>query len=127
MKNLMLGEKNELHNRAMHISGQFVQSAKVDIQSAKVDIQSAKVDIQNAKVDIQKKLRKYSESISEKTICHAVKLYSRCGRNDYFGRSLVEQITGLKSSGASKLIRLLLDSDVIEQVQGHGKGKYHFL
>lgn len=37
LKNLILGEKNELHNRAMHISGQFVQSAKVDIQKEVID------------------------------------------------------------------------------------------
>lgn len=33
---------------------------------------------------------------------------------------------GLKSSGASKLISVLLDSNVIEPVSGKGKGKYIF-
>ncbi len=45
----------------------------------------------------------------------------------YFGRSIVEEITGLKPSGASKLIKLMLDSKVIIPVSGHGKGKYQFL
>ncbi len=31
LRNLLLGEKNELHNRAMHISG--LLSAKVDIEN----------------------------------------------------------------------------------------------
>lgn len=39
---------------------------------------------------------------------------------------MVENITGLKASGASKLIKLLLDSNVIIPVTGHGKGKYRF-
>ena len=43
-----------------------------------------------------------------------------------FGRSVVEEVTGLKSSGASKLISLLLNSNVIEPVSGKGKGKYKF-
>ncbi len=30
LQNLLLDEKNELHNRAMHISGRFAQSAKVE-------------------------------------------------------------------------------------------------
>lgn len=44
----------------------------------------------------------------------------------YFGRTVVEDITGLKSSGASKLIKLLRDSNVIIPVTGCGKGKYRF-
>ena len=33
LKNLLLGEKNELHNRAIHISGQFNCVEKVDIET----------------------------------------------------------------------------------------------
>ena len=44
LRNLLLDENNELHNRAMHISRMFEE---VDIESAKVDIESAKVDIEN--------------------------------------------------------------------------------
>lgn len=64
--------------------------------------------------------------ISEKTINHALALFLKCGIEEYFGRTVVENITGLKSSGASKLIKLLVDSGVIVPVIGHGKGKYRF-
>lgn len=37
LRNLLLNEKNELHNRAMHISGVFSQSAKDNVQSANSD------------------------------------------------------------------------------------------
>ena len=117
LKNLLLDEKNELHNRAMHISGFF--DKEVDIESEKVDIESAKVDIRN-------KMLSFSSTISEKTINHAIDIFSKCGKDDYFGRTVIEDITGLKSSGASKLIKLLLDSKVIIPVSGHGKGKYQF-
>lgn len=124
LRNLLLDEKNELHNRSMHISGMFEK--EVDIESAKVDIESKEVDIESAKVDIRNKLLSFSNMISEKTVNHALEIFSKCGKDDYFGRTIVENITGLKSSGASKLIKLLIDSNVIIPVTGHGKGKYRF-
>ena len=117
LRNLLLGEKNELHNRTMNIN--WVFETEVDIESAKVDIESVKVDIRN-------KILSISYGTSEKTINHAIKIFSKCGKDAYFGRTMVEDITGLKSSGASKLIKLLLDSNVIIPVTGHGKGKYRF-
>ena len=43
-----------------------------------------------------------------------------------FGRKMVEDIMGLKTSGRFKLIKLLVDSNVITPVTGQGKGKYRF-
>lgn len=111
LRNLLLDEKNKLHNRAMHICGFF----------------DKEVDIENAKVDIRNKMILFSSSISEKTINHAIDIFLKCGKEECFGRTIVGEITGLKASGASKLIKLLLDSNVIIPVAGHGKGKYRFL
>ena len=86
----------------------------------------SKVDIESAEVDTRNRLLAFSDKISEKTIKHAVEIFSNCGKDVHFGRTIVEDITGLKPSGASKLIKLLLDSNVIVQVTGHGKGKYRF-
>ena len=124
LRNLLLDEKNELHNRTMHISKVFEKEVK--IEDSKVDIEDSKVDIESAKVDIRNKLLSFSDKISEKTVQHAVEIFSRCGKEVYFGRAIVEDITRLKPAGASKLIKLLLDSNVIIQVTGHGKGKYRF-
>lgn len=118
LRNLLLDERNELHNRSMHISGSF--NKKVDIESEKVDIESVKVDIRN-------KIMSFSDRISEKTINHTINIFVECGTKEYFGRTIIEEITGLKASGASKLIKLLLDSNIIIPVSGHGKGKYRFL
>ena len=100
----------------MHISGMFEE----------VDIESTKADIEKQKADIRNRLLSFSDAISEKTINHAFALFSKCGKEGYFGRTIVENITGLKPSGASKLIKLLVDSGVIVPVTGHGKGKYQF-
>ena len=116
LSNLLLDGKNELHNRSMHISGRF---EKADIEGVKVDVESEEVDIRN-------KLLSFSDTISEKTINHALALFSECGKEEHFGRTIVEDITGLKPSGASKLIKLLVDSEVIVPVNRHGKGKYRF-
>ena len=118
LRNLLLDEKNPLLNRSMHISGLFEN--KVDIESAEVDIESVKVDIRN-------KMLSFSNKISDKTINHAIEIYLCYGKEQIFGRSMVEDVTGLRSSAASKLIKLLSDSDVIISVTGHGKGKYRFL
>ena len=123
LRNLLLDEKNELHNRSMHISGMFEEA---DIESAKADIRSAEADIENQKADIRNRLLSFSDMISEKTIDHALELFSKCGKKEYFGRTIVEDITGLKSTRASELIKLLVDSEIIVPVTGHGKGKYRF-
>ena len=123
LRNLLLDEKNELHNRSMYISGMF---EKADIESIKADIESAEADIGNQKADIRNRLLSFSDMIAEKTIEHALELFSKCGKKEYFGRTIVEDITGLKSTRASELIKLLVDSEIIVPVTGHGKGKYRF-
>ncbi len=65
-------------------------------------------------------------AIRNKTVMHVVALFEKCGRDTIFGRSIVEQVTGLKSSRASEIINLMLENEIIESVKGHGKGKYKF-
>ena len=54
------------------------------------------------------------------------RLFEKFGFDEVFGRSAVMELLQLKSSGASKLISNLVQSDIIEPVSGHGKGKYKF-
>ena len=123
LRNLLLDEKNELHNRSMHISGMF---EKTDIESLKANIDGIEADIETQKADIRNRLLSFSDVISEKTIHYVIELFSKCGKKEYFGRTIVEEVTGLKSTRASELIKLLVDSEVIVPVTGHGKGKYRF-
>ena len=108
LRNLLLDEKNELHNRSMHISGLL------------------KSDIEKKKSDIEELFAKISNSISDKSISYIVTLYKECGKNIIFGRSVIEQITGLKPSRASDIIHIMLQNDLIQPVKGYGKGKYRF-
>ena len=113
LRNLLLGEKNELRNRDMHISGIFSKTEKADIQEEKADIH----------IKLQQRL----PQITEKTLNNIILLWEKCGTTEIFGRSIVETVTGLESSRASELLKLLVESEIIEPVKGHGKGKYIFL
>ena len=82
----------------MHISGRFKET---DFESAKADIGNTEADIESQKANIRNKLLAFSDMISEKTINHTFELFSKCGKEEYFGRTIVEDITGLKSTRAS--------------------------
>ncbi len=125
LKNLLLNEKNELHNRNLHISG-LLDKEKVDIGDDKVNVENEKVDIQTLKVDIENVLSQKAKDFSVKTTVHIHILYEKFGTDDIFGRSAVMELLGLKASGTSKLLSNLVQADIIEPVSGHGKGKYKF-
>ena len=118
LRNLLLNEKNELHNRNLHISGLW--------NKEKVDIENRKVDIQDEKVDIKSILSENGSDFSVKTAAHIHRLFEKFGFDEFFGRSAVMELLKLKSSGASKLLSNLVQADIIEPVRGHGKGKYKF-
>lgn len=111
MRNLLLNEKNELHNRYLHISGLW--------KSRKVDIQSSKVDIENILSD-------KAADFSGKTVDHIYRMFEKFGYDVIFGRSAVVELLGLQNSSVSKLLSKLAKAEIIESVSGHGKGKYRF-
>ena len=125
MRNLLLNEKNELHNRELHISG-FWEASEVNIGDGKVDIEQRKVDIEGKKVDIESAFSEKARDFSIKPLVHSQKLFDRFGYDEIFGRGAVVQLLGLKDSSASKLIKKLAQAEMIEPVYGHGKGKYKF-
>ena len=125
LRNLLLNEKNELHNENLHISG-ILNEEKVDIGDTKVDIKNEKVDIQDQKVDIESVLSEKGSDFSIKTTVHIHRLFEKFGFDEVFGRSAVMELLELKGSGASKLLSDLVQADIIETVSGHGKGKYKF-
>ena len=121
LRNLLLNEENELHNRNLHISGL--------LDEEKVDIENIKVDIHDPKVDIESVLSEKGSDFSVKTTVHIHRLFEKFGFDEIFGRSAVMELLELlelKGSGASKLLSNLMQADIIEPVSGHGKGKYKF-
>ena len=74
-RNLLLNEKNELHNRNLPISGL--------LNEEKVDMGNAKVDIENEKVDIESVLSEKGSNFSVKTTVHIHRLFCECYPNSW--------------------------------------------
>lgn len=110
LKNLLLGEKNPLKNRTLHISS-----------AAKQYIEPQKQYIGDKKQNIDKLL---SSGLTQKTATHAVKLFNKFGFETFFSRSDVVDIVGITVTPASTLLKKLLDEGITEAVNGMGKGKY---
>ena len=131
--NLLLGEKNELRNRTMHINGKFfvaeetnIGFGKADIEAEKADIGAEKADIGTEKAEIDKWRVDMLPDISDKTVGHIEILFEKYGTEEVFGRTGVESTTGLRSTRASELLKLLVERGLVENVKGQGKGKYRF-
>ena len=112
--NLLLGEKNELRNRTMHINGKFFVAEETNIGFG-----TEKAEIDKWRVDML-------PDISDKTVGHIEILFEKYGTEEIFGRTGVESTTGLRSTRASELLKLLVERGLVENVKGQGKGKYRF-
>ncbi|MDE7429688.1 MAG: Fic family protein, partial [Lachnospiraceae bacterium] len=109
LRNLLFDEQNELHNRAMHISGIFSEHIKADIEKEKADIEKEKADI-----GFLKEYGNLLLQFSAKTISHAQKIYESFGKDVIFGRADVQAVTGLKHTRASELLNILTEANAIE-------------
>lgn len=112
LRNLLLNENHQLHNRTLHISGTFKVPEIVNIEEQKANIGIVKANIEDA--------------FSSKTASHICTLLDKFGFQTIFGRSDVQNVLGLKSTRSSALLREMTEKELIEQVTGFGKGKYRF-
>ena len=103
----------------MHINGKFFVAEETNIGFGKADIGTEKAEIDKWRVDML-------PDISDKTVGHIEILFEKYGTEQIFGRSCVEEVTGLKSTRASEHLKILAGAGVIENVRGQGKGKYRF-
>ena len=127
LRNLLLNEENELHNRVMHISGKFVIPPKANDESIKANIEMQKVNDKSIKANTRKQIGKIIPGLSDKTVDHILRIYEAYGTAEAFGRKDIMLLTGLKATRASEVIKLLISAEIIETVKGHGKGKYCFI
>ena len=121
LRNLLLNEENELHNRVMHISGKFVFPPKANDESIKADIEMQKANDESIKANIRKQIGKIIPGLSDKTEDHILRIYEAYGTAEAFGRKDIMLLTGLKATRASEVIKLLISAEIIEAVKGHGK------
>ena len=125
LRNLLLGETNELKNRYLHVRWKTIKQDygenKQDICTQKQDIHIPKQDIGNEKQDIQ-----IPDELGNKTKQHIKDLFERFGYERFFGRTEVMDVLGITASPASALIKKMLDMKLIFPMKGKGKGKYLF-
>lgn len=112
LKNLLLGEKNRLQNRAMHISG----ALKQDSEPVKQDFKAAKQDFDKLT----------SAGISVRSTNNIIKLIQKFGYDIPFGRMDIARELEITKSPASEILNKLLSIEAIVSVTGAGKGKYKF-
>lgn len=99
----------------------FIKKPTLQNENSDIDVQKPDIGIQ--KPDIISLINKINCQNNVKT--HLLKIYNKLG-NTVFGRSNVIEVTSSGKSQASIYIKLLKDSNLIEPVTGHGKGKYKF-
>ncbi len=119
LRNLLLGEQNELRNRHVHVRWEII---KQDIQNEKQDIDIEKQNIIEKKQDI-----KIPKTVGNKTQKHIQDLFEEFGYDKFFGRTEVMQLLNLTASPASELIRKMVNHNLIYPIKGMGKGKYLFV
>ena len=111
LRNLLLGENNELKNRYTHVRW---KDKKQDIDTSKQDIDTSKQDIE------------IPDSVTNKTKQHIQRLFKEFEYERFFGRTEVMHILKITASPASALIKKMLDLGIICPMKGKGKGKYLF-
>ena len=103
LKNLILDENTPLKNRELHIN--WIKEDREIITN-----------------NINDKLENFTEKNKE----YINNLYDKFNLDSVFGRKEVMEVTNLKTSRASEIIKEMLVHQIIEKVEGHGKGKYKF-
>ena len=131
IRNLLLGEHNELKNRYLHIdAAPETQKPAIDERNPVIDernpvIESAKPVIGERDPAIETLTAK--NALRKSTKNNISKLYSALGQGGIFGRREVCGICGLSYSAAGDLIAKMRELGLTETVKGRGKGKYRFL
>ncbi|MDY3929033.1 MAG: Fic family protein [Clostridia bacterium] len=117
IRNLLLNENNELKNRYLHINNLF--------ETKKEAIEKGNQAIDKKNMAIENRIAGIKLNIQTKT--NIEKLYNTVGVETIFGRSDVSKICDISYSAAGSLIAKMREHHLIDEVKGHGKGKYLFV
>ena len=120
IRNLLLNENNELKNRYLHVDYQ-----NMAIHEKNIAIDNENMAIHEKNIAIDKPIDKLKLNVQTKN--NVKKLYEVVGAETIFGRSDVSDICGISYSAAGNLILKMRENKLIDEVKGHGKGKYRFL
>lgn len=100
------------------------EDEKTVVSAKKQLFEAEKAVVSNEKQSFEGKVNELRMSIHTKG--RILRLYDVIGLNTFFSRADIMRITGLTSSPAGDLIKKMKNVNLIESVDGHGKGKYKF-
>lgn len=121
LRNLLCGEENPLHNRALHVSGLYEEPGKVNIEAEKVNIEAEKVNIDGSQIH-EDAMTQFSSTTAK----YIQTMFSAFGSDHVFGRGDVQAVIPLGNTRVSVLLKNLVAGQLIVPVSGQGKGKYRF-
>lgn len=120
LRNLLMGEQNELKNQYMHIRWDETTHS-----NAKQHIQQ---HIQQHIADENRILKVLeNKAVSSKMKSNILKLHEDFGMEKIFGRTDVVEVLGITERPASTLLGKMYSLELTEKITGAGKGKYRFI
>ena len=123
LRNLLMGEKNELKNRYMHIAWKETTHSnnKRHIERHIEQHIDPKGAIKQLEIILD------TNVVSERTKSNILNLFNEFGYEKIFGRGDVIKSLGITEKPASTLIKRMYELGITEKMIGVGKGKYRFI
>ena len=116
LRNLLMGEQNELKNRYMYIRWDETTHS------------NEKQHIQQHIADENRILKVLeNKAVSSKMKSNILKLHEDFGIEKIFGRTDVVKVLGITERPASTLLGKMYSLELTEKITGAGKGKYRFI
>lgn len=116
LRNLMMGEKNELKNRYMHIRwDETTHSSEKQHIEQHIGGKNSILTLLDTK------------EVSSKTKGNILKLREAFGTEKIFGRADVTNVLGITERPASTLLGKMYSFKLTEKITGAGKGRYRFV
>ena len=120
LRNLLMGEQNELKNRYMHI--------RWDEMSYSTGKQHIQQHIQQHIADENSILTLLeTKEVSSKMKNNIIMIHEAVGKEKVFGRSDVVAVLGITERPASTLLGKMYSLELTEKITGAGKGRYRFV
>lgn len=108
--------------KLIQILAYYIEDDNKPLKNRELHINWIKEDREISTYNYKDKL----ENFSDKNKKYIKKLYDKFNLESIFGRKEVMEVTNLKTSRASEIIKEMLVYELIEKVEGYGKGKYKF-
>ncbi len=105
--------------KLIQILSYYIEDNNKLLKNRELHINWIKEDRETSTYNYKDKLENFSDKNKE----YIKSLYDKFNFDSVFGRKEVMEVTKLKTSRASEIIKELLVQEIIEKVEGYGKGK----